>query len=453
MTGPDYQRPELDLPQAFRYAEADAKQTADTEWWKSFDDPVLAALITDALANNHTIKAAAANIEQAAAVLMQVRSPLFPQADYGAAAGRAQTSGLGTGPLSSLIKNPSDSFQVFAGASWEIDLWGRIRRLSEAAQADLFATEEAYRGVILSLVSAVAEGYIQLRGLDEQLAIARRTLEAYGESVELFELQHRHGQVSRLIVEQARSQYQTAAAAIPQIESQIAQTENALSILLGRNPGGIDRGRSILEMVPPAVPAGLPSELLERRPDLAQAEQNLIAANARIGAAKALYFPTISLTGAFGFDSSELSDLFQGSSKIWSYSGSVTGPIFTAGAVKGQVKQAEAAQRAALETYRNAILSAFRDTENALVSRRKLSDELEAREALAAALREYARLARMQYTGGYTPYLTVLDAESQLFPAELNVAQTRTLLLTAYVTLYKSLGGGVGPSQVSVNKK
>ncbi|VBB44073.1 RND efflux system, outer membrane lipoprotein, NodT family [uncultured Desulfatiglans sp.] len=445
MTGPDYHRPEMDVPPSFRYAEADTKQTADTEWWKSFEDPVLTALIGEALTNNHTLKAAAANIEQAAAVLMQVRSPLFPQADYGAAAGRARTSGLGTGPLSSLIENPSDSFQVFAGASWEIDLWGRIRRLSEAARADLFASKEAYRGVILSLVSAVAESYIQLRGLDEQLAIARRTLEAYGESVKLFELQHRHGQVSRLIVEQARSQYQTAAAAIPQIESQIAQTENALSILLGRNPGGIDRGRSILEMALPAVPAGLPSELLERRPDLAQAEQNLIAANARIGAAKALYFPTISLTGAFGFESSELSDLFQGSSKTWSYSGSVTGPIFTAGAIKGQVKQAEAARLASLETYRNTILNAFKDTENALVSRRKLSNELGARESLTAALREYARLARMQYDGGYTPYLTVLDAESQLFPAELNVAQTRTLLLTSYITLYKSLGGGVGP--------
>jgi len=445
MTGPDYHRPELDVPPSFRYAEADAKQTADTEWWKSFEDPVLTALIGEALTNNHTLKAAAANIEQAAAVLMQVRSPLFPQADYGAAAGRARTSGFGTSPLSSLIENPSDSFQVFAGASWEIDLWGRIRRLSEAARADLFASEEAYRGVILSLVSAVAESYIQLRGLDEQLAIARRTLEAYGESVELFELQHRHGQVSRLIVEQARSQYQTAAAAIPQIESQVAQTENALSILLGRNPGGIDRGRSILEMALPAVPAGLPSELLERRPDLAQAEQNLIAANARIGAAKALYFPTISLTGAFGFESSELSDLFQGSSKTWSYSGSVTGPIFTAGAIKGQVKQAEAARLASLETYRDTILNAFKDTENALVSRRKLSNELQARESLAAALREYARLARMQYDGGYTPYLTVLDAESQLFPAELNVAQTRALLLTSYITLYKSLGGGVGP--------
>jgi len=301
---------------------------------------------------------------------------------------------------------------------------------------------EARRGVILSLAASVANSYIQLRGLDAQLEIAQRTLKTYGESVKLFELQFKHGQVSQMTVEQARSQYQTAATAIPQIESQISQVEDGLSILLARNPGSIMRGKSILDLELPAVPAGLPSQILERRPDLAQAEENLIAANAQIGAAKALYFPSISITGALGTQSDELSNLFTGPSRTWNYSGSFIGPIFTAGAIYGQVRQAEAAQQVALLSYKNAILNAFSDVENALVSRQKLSEQLRAQQALVVSLKEYARLAWLQYNGGYTPYLTVLNAESQLFPAELNYAQTRTLVLSAYVNIYKAMGGG-----------
>jgi multidrug efflux system outer membrane protein len=443
MVGPDYQRPRLDLPDSFRYEEADARDVSDADWWKSVEDPVLDGLMDEALGNNLSVKAAAANVLQAAGVLMQVRSPLFPQAEYGGSASRERATELGAAPLlSALVPNPQNSFQLLAGVTWEIDLWGRVRRLSEAAQADLLATREARRGVILSLVASVAQAYIQLRGLDEQLEIARRTLAAYGESVRLFELQFKYGQVSMMTVEQARSQYQTAAAAIPQIESQIAQTENGLSTLLGRSPGPIPRGRSILQLSLPAVPAGLPSLLLERRPDLAQAEQNLIAANAQIGAAKSLYFPTVSLTGALGTQSSELSNLFKGASRTWNYAGSFTGPVFTGGAVYGQVKQAEAGRETALFNYRNAILSAFSDVENALISRLRLSEQLQAQQGLVDSLREYARLAWMQYNGGYTPYLTVLNAESQLFPAELNYAQIRTSLLTAYVTIYKAMGGG-----------
>jgi multidrug efflux system outer membrane protein len=442
MVGPDYEPPTIEMPPAFRYEAAEVRETANTDWWKALQDPVLEALVDEALANNLTVKVAAANILQAAGVLTQVRSPLFPQITYNGGAVRQRSSESGSSPLSSLVENPQKDFQLAAGVNWEIDLWGRIRRLSEAARADLLATREARRGVILSLVAAVSDSYIQLRGLDAQLEIANRTMEAYGESVRLFELQFKHGQVSMMTVEQARSQYQTAASAIPQIESQIAQTENALSILVGRNPGPIRRGRSIQDLALPAIPAGLPSQLLERRPDLAQAEQNLIAANAQIGAAKALYFPSVSLTGILGTQSSELSDLFSGPARTWSYSGSFAGPIFTAGAISGQVKQAEAGRQAALLSYRNAILNAFSDVENALVSRRKLSDQLGAQKNLVASLREYARLAWMQYDGGYTPYLTVLNAESQLFPAELNYAQTKTALLIAYVNLYKAMGGG-----------
>ncbi len=442
MMGPDYHRPTVDTPQSFRYEEKDARDTANTDWWTQFDDPVLDALIAEALANNKTVKIAAANVEQAAGVLMQTRAPLFPQVNYSGSATRERLSQLNATPLSPAIPNPQSSFQLLGGANWEIDLWGRIRRLTESAQANLLATEEARRGVILSLVASLASSYIQLLTLDEQLEIAQRTLSTYGETVNQFELKFKHGQVSIMNVEQARSQYETAAAAIPPIKSQIVQTENAICILLGRNPGQIERGKALSGLTLPTVPSGLPSQLLERRPDLAQAEQDLIAANAQIGAAKALYFPTISLTGALGTSSSDLSNLFQGPARMWSYAGSFTGPIFTAGAIAGQVKQAEAQQKAALLFYENAIQSAFRDVENALSSHKELLDQLQAQERLVRALREYARLARMLYDGGYTQYLTVLYAEAQLFPAELNLAQFYGSTLTSLAGIYQAMGGG-----------
>lgn len=442
MLGPDYRRPAVETPQSFRFEEKDAQDTANTEWWKSFQDPVLEGLISQALASNRSVKAAAANIEQAAAVLMQTRAPFFPQVSASGGGTREQVSEAGAGRLSAFVSNPRNTFQLLAGASWEIDLWGRIRRLTEAARASLLASREARRGVILSLVASVASSYVQLRGLDDQLAIAHRTLETYAESVRLFELQFAHGQVSKMTVEQARSQYETAAAAIPQIESQIAQTEHALCVLLGRIPGPIERGKALSELGIPTIPAGLPSDLLERRPDLAQAEQDLIAANAQIGAAKALYFPTISLTAALGRQSGQLAELFRGGAGVWSYAGTFTGPIFTAGAIRGQVEQAEARRQAVLESYQNAILTAFSDVENVLVARQKLADQLAAQELLVASLKEYDRLAWLQYHGGYTPYLTVLNAESQLFPAELACSQGRTDLLIAHVNLYKAMGGG-----------
>lgn len=441
MMGPDYRRPPLDMPQSFHFETKEAEEAADTEWWKNFQDPVLDALIAEALANNKSVKIAAANIEAAAGVLTQIRAPLFPQASYGADASRQRlsdnTAFPGTGG-----SNPFNTLTLFGGVTWELDLWGRVRRLSEAARADLLASEEARRGVILSLVASVAGSYMQLRGLDEQLAIARRNLGAYEESVNLYNLQFQYGLISQMVVEQARTQYETAAALIPQLESQIVQNQNALSILLGRNPGPIARGKTLQELGFPAVPAGLPSQLLERRPDLAQAEQNLIAANALIGAARALYFPTISLTGSYGFESSKLSDLFKSPSRTWSYSGSITGPLFTAGAISGQVQESEATQKAALIGYEAAIQAAFADVENALVIRQKLIGQLEAQERLVRANREYERLAKMQYDEGYAPYLTVLNAQQLLFPAELDLAQLRASLFTSYANLYKAMGGG-----------
>ena len=442
MIGPNYHRPTVDVPPAYRYEIAEARDAANAAWWQQFQDPVLDGLIADALAHNLSIQIAAANVEQAAAVLTQAKALLYPQASYSADAAEQRGSETGAAPIPATVPNPQTSYQVLAGASWELDLWGRIRRLSEAARAQLLATEEARRGVILSLVAGVANGYVQLRAFDEQLVIAQRTKEAYGASVRLFELQFKHGLKSRMTVEQARTQYETAAAAVPQIEAQIAQTENALSVLLGRNPGPIPRGLSIEALTMPPVPSGIPSEVLEQRPDVRQAEQLLVAANAQIGAAKALYFPTISLTGAYGTASAELDNLFKGPSKVWSYTGSILGPIFAGGAIRAGVRQTEAARKAAELGYGAAIQSAFADVDDALVSRQKLTEQLDAQGRLVAAAREYARLAQLQFVGGVAPYMTVLQAQQALFPAELNEVQLRSLLFASTVNVYKAMGGG-----------
>jgi len=442
MLGPNYHRPAVEVPPAFRYEIAEARDAANAVWWQQFQDPVLDELIADALAHNLSVQIAAANVEQAAAVLTQAKSPLYPQVGYSGSGARERGSEAGAVPIPASVPNPQTSYQVLAGASWELDLWGRIRRLSEAARAQLLATEEARRGLILSLVSSVANGYVQLRAFDEQLVIARSTKEAYGESVRLFELQYKHGLKSQMTVEQARTQYETAAAAIPQIEAQIAQTENALSVLLGRNPGPIPRGLSIVALSLPPVPSGVPSAVLEQRPDVRQAEQVLVAANAQIGAAKALYFPTISLTGAYGTASADLDGLFKGPSRIWSYVGSIVGPLFTGGAVRAGVRQAEAGRRAAELGYAAVIQSAFADVDDALVTRQKLVEQLDAQGRLVAAAREYARLAQLQFEGGVAPYMTVLQAQQALFPAELNEAQLRSSLFASTVNVYKAMGGG-----------
>jgi outer membrane protein, multidrug efflux system len=442
MLGPNYHRPAVDTPQAYRYEVKDSRDTVNTLWWQQFQDPVLDRLIDEALANNKSVKIAAANVEQAAGLLTQTRAALFPQFGYGASGTRFRDSERMATPVPASVPNPQTAYQVLATASWELDLWGRIRRLTEAAQANLLATEEARRGVILSLVATVASSYLQLRGLDEQLVISQRSLATYAESVKLFELQFKYGQVSQMTVEQARTQYETAAATIPQIENQIVQIENALSILLGKNPGTIPRGKSIYALVLPGVPSGIPSQVLERRPDILLAEQNLIAANAQIGAARALYFPSISLTGTYGDASRDLHKLFNGPARMWNYTGSITGPLFTFGAISGQVRQAEAAAKAALIGYEAVIQAAFADVENSLVSRTKLSEQLSAQSRLVGASKEYERLARLQYDGGYAPYSTVLQAQQQLFPAELTLAQNRASVFISYVTIYQAMGGG-----------
>jgi multidrug efflux system outer membrane protein len=442
MVGPDYTRPTVEAPASFRFEPKQVADTADSTWWQSFGDPVLDQLVGEALANNKDLRIAVANVERAAGVVMQVRAPLFPQAGYGAGVGRYRFSESNTVALPADLSNPTNFGTVAATASWEPDFWGRIRRQTEAAQVSLLATDDARRALVLSLVAQVASTYIQLRQLDEQLAIAQRTLETYGASLQITRDKFEFGQVSQMNVAQVESQYETAAAKIPQIRAQIVATENALGILLGRNPGPIPRGKSVLALDLPAVPAGLPSQLLERRPDIQRAEQELIAANATIGAAKALYFPSISLTGALGTASTQLGNLFTGPNAAWSFAGQVTGPIFTAGAVSGQVAQAEAARKAALANYERSIQNAFADVETALSNREQLVAQLAAQERLVKSLQEYSELSRLLFDGGYAPYSTVLQAEQQLFPEELNLAAVRAQLFASYVAIYRAMGGG-----------
>lgn len=442
MIGPDFLRPKVETPAAFRYEEKTARDLVNTQWWKQLGDPVLEALIGEALANNLNVQIAATNVQAAAAVLTQTQSALYPQIGYQGNAAQQRFSERNAVPLNLGIPNPHNAYAALLDASWEIDLWGRIRRLSESARASALATEEARRGVILSLVASVASSYIQLRSFDTQLDIAQRTLLTYAGSVKLFELQFKYGQISLMTVEQARSQYETAAAAIPQIQREIALTENALSILCGRNPGPVARGKALAALLVPDIPSGVPSQLLERRPDIAQAEQQLVAANAQIGAAKAQYFPAISLTGSSGSSSSQLSGLFSGGPRAWSFAGAVAGPIFTGGLISGQVAQAEAGQQAALLNYRLVIQTAFADVENALVTNQATTEQVAAEGRRVRALREYVRLATLQYNGGYADYLTVLNAQQQLFPAEINYAQNLGRVYTSLVGIYKAMGGG-----------
>ncbi|MGH8576591.1 MAG: efflux transporter outer membrane subunit [Gammaproteobacteria bacterium] len=440
--GPDYVRPDLDLPKTFRFEEREARDLANTAWWNQFRDPVLAELIRIALVENKDLRIATARIEEFAGRFRSTRADLFPQIGYSVSATGLRSSEVGPVPLTPGVDNPESVYDSLFTVTWELDVWGRIRRLSEAARAELLASEEGRRGVILTLVSGVAGGYVNLRDLDKQLAISHRTVKTREEALRLFERRFKGGVVSEVELAQVRSEYEAALATIPQIETAIAQNENALSVLLGRDPGPIRRARSIDEMALPQVPAGLPSELLARRPDLRQAEQNLIAANARIGAARALYYPRIALTTLLGFSSVELSDLFIGPAHTWQFAGSLVGPIFTAGAIEGTVEQAESQQQQLLVAYERAIQNAFREVDDALIGHRKSRERLASQARQIDALRHYARLARLRFEGGYTSYLEVLDAERSLFNAELSHAQTQNDVIQALINTYKAMGGG-----------
>lgn len=437
MIGPDYFRPSIDTPTAWRLSEKSANDLADSTWWQQFNDPVLSDLVATALRENKDLLIASARIEEYAGRYGVTRSQLFPQVGAGYDVYRQRNTIPGT-----TTTGDYNSYQALLSASWEIDLWGKIRRQSEAANAQLIATEEGRQGVILTLVGNVVGGYITLRDLDRQLEIATGTAQTRGASYQLFKDRYEGGVISLLELSQNKSQYEEALASIPALEKSIAQQENALSVLLGRNPGPIARGLTIDQLAPPAIPEGLPSTLLERRPDLRQAEQTLIAANAQIGAAKAAYYPSISLTGVLGVASGSLSNLFESSSKVWQYGGAISMPIFTAGGLAGQLKVAEAQQQQALFTYQKAIQNAFREVNDALIGQDRIGAQLAAQGQQVDALKVYADTARLRYDNGYTSYIEVLDAERSLFSAQLQYAQTQEARLQAMISLYKAMGGG-----------
>jgi len=440
--GPDWRQPRVDTPPAWRIEYAQAVEIANTRWWEAFGDPVLDRLVDDALRENRDLVQAAARVDQFLGALRATRSQFYPQVNYSGEASRNRASQNGPTPLPAGVDRNYSLYDAALGASWQIDLFGRVRRQAEAAQAQVYASEQGRRGVVLSVVSAVTTGYIALRGLDRQLEIARATEKNYASSLQIFELRHKGGAVSELERSQVESQYRQAQAAVPALERQVAQQENLLSVLLGRNPGPIPRGRAIEALVDPVIPAGLPATLLERRPDILQAEQNLRAANASIGVAKSLYFPTLSLTGIFGLQSTSLDNFTKSASSTGSVALALTGPIFTFGGIEGQVASAQAAQREALAFYEQVVLNAFRETNDALVGVEKLREEYDALARRTLALRTYARLSRAKYEGGASGYLEVLYAENELFAAELNAIATLAQRHAELVNLYKALGGG-----------
>jgi len=440
--GPDYQRPAVETPANYRFEDAQARDTANTAWWTQFGDRELERLIGIALAENKDVLVAAARVEEYYGRYGVQRGQQFPQAGLDAQAGSQQASRVGTPAIPAPATVRTDFYSVDLGVSFEIDLWGRLRRGTEAARADLLAVEENRRTVILTLVSSVATAYVNLLDLDRQLEISRNTLRARAESLRIFELRFKGGTISELELQQVRSEYEVALAAIPSFEKQIAQQENNLSVLLGRNPGPLARGGTLEKLALPAVPAGLPSALLERRPDIRRAEQQLVAANARIGVAKAAFYPSISLTGVLGVASADLSKLFTSDARTWTYAGSVNQPIFTGGTLSGQLAVSEAQQKQALYTYLQSIQTAFGEVENSLVDQAKTREQLAAQGRQVEALGRYAYLARLRYENGYTSYIEVLDSERSLFQAQIQLVQTQGQLYFALINLYKALGGG-----------
>lgn len=437
--GPDYQRPAVETPANWQIDIQQANDLANTRWWEQFQDPILNELIQIALQENKDVKIAAARVDEFLGRYGVTRSEQFPQVGASAAGARVRNSESGD---IALPENPTDSYRIDLGVSFELDLWGKLRRATEAARADLLATEEAQRTVILTLVSQLANSYVRLLDFDRQLAITHATLDTRQESVRINRLRFQAGLISELDYQQAVAEYQNAAVQVPLLERLIVQQENAISLLLGRNPGKIIRDRTLERLALPQVPGGLPSELLERRPDIRQAEQRLIAANAQIGVAKAAFFPSISLTGFLGTASTDLSDLFKGPSKTWQFAGDLLQPIFTGGALTGQLQVAEAQQQQALLSYQQTIQNAFAEVDNSLIAVVKLREQLKDEVAQINALQRYLDLATLRYRNGYSDYLTVVDAERNLYTAQLQYVRDQANLFIALVDLYKAMGGG-----------
>jgi multidrug efflux system outer membrane protein len=442
--GPNYQRPKVEVPGEYRglpataLGAASAESLGDAKWWTVFRDEQLQALIRTALKQNYDLRIAAERVLAAQAQLRIARSNQYPTAGVGVVGTSERQP---TSPMSPPYR--WDFMEVGGSASWDIDFWGKYRRATEAARANLAQTEWGKCAVVSTLVANVATAYFRLRALDLDLEITRRTLASRQESLRLTRLLADQGAASMVDVRQAEQLVYVASAALPDLERQIEQEENYLSLLLAQNPGPIARGRSLTEQPrPPVVPAGVPSQLLERRPDIHEAEQQLIAANAQIGVARAAYFPDISLTGTAGFMSSALTKLFTTSAGVWDVAASVTQPAFTAGKLQANVRLAEAQQRQALLAYQQTIQNAFRDVADALVAYQKTREVREQQELLAAAAQDSTRLAHVRYDGGASTYLEVLTNETNYLTAELNLSQARLNEMLSLVQIYSALGGG-----------
>ncbi|PTU69881.1 efflux transporter outer membrane subunit [Chromobacterium haemolyticum] len=439
--GPDYSRPKLELPDS---AQAQSPAIA-MDWWKQFNDPVLDQLIAEALEHNQDLAVAAARVDEAAAQAGIARAQLLPALNANAGYQRGRTSTATTTPGAPLV---SDVRNANLTASWELDLWGKLRRGNEAARADFAASRFARDSSKLAIAAQTAQTYFQLRAYDAQLDIAKRTLQSREESLKLQTKRFKGGLISELDQQQAEAEAASARAKVPQIASALAQTESALGVLLGHSPkqlvaGGIQRGQSLDALsAPPEVPAGLSSSLLERRPDIAASEQQLIAANARIGVARAAYFPSISLSGALGSQSLSLDTLFTGPTRTWSFVGNLAAPVFNFGQTGYAVDAANARQKQALAQYQKTVQSAFKDALDALSGYGAARDIQAAQTTQFQALNKSLRLANLRYDNGYASYLDVLDAQRNSFQAELGLVSAKLDQLNAVVGLYKALGGG-----------
>jgi outer membrane protein, multidrug efflux system len=442
--GPDYSRPDIPTSDSFRMAEEgkDLPSLANTLWWELYRDAELQKLIRVALEENKDLKRAVATVDEFAARALVAKTDFAPQMNV-------TTNAPAFGNTKNLafpgFPNPFN-YYVQGNLAWELDIWGRIRRSNEAALGDLLAREENRRALIVQIVGGVAQAYFDLRQFDMQLDIAKRTLQAWEESVRIAQLRLREGVIKRLDLDQFEAERENAAARIAELKRQMVQKENELSLLLGRNPGQISRGHSLTEQVmPPVVPAGLPSELLQRRPDVIQAEQQLAAATARIGQAKADRFPKLSITGGLGIASPQLSQLVTHETFFGVAGPSLAGPLFNAQVLGFQQEAAEAQAKQAVAQYEQTILVAFREVEDALVAVSTAREQAAAQERQVTALRSALHLANLRYQGGLANYLDVLIAQRSLFDAELSLASTRRLHLVSVVQLYKALGGGWSP--------
>jgi len=440
--GPNYHRPKVDVPATYRgpspQPQSSEPSFGDQKWWEVFQDPQLQELIRTSLQNNYDVRIAATRILEAAAQLGITRADQLPAINAGASAVNQRTARQK--PLPELETNATSVGPSFA---WELDFWGKYRRATEAARANLLATEWAQRAVMNTLVSNVAAAYFQLRAYDLQLEISRRTLASRQNSLQLTQTLARGGATNMLDVRQAEQLVAVAAENIPDLERRIQQQENFISTLLGNNPGPVARGMKLTEQpLLPEVPAGIPSRLLERRPDIRAAEAQLIAANAQIGVAKAAYFPQITLTANSGFQSSALTSLFTGPAGFWNFGGSLAQPIFAGGRIRSGVRLSEARQKELVLSYQQTIQQAFRGVSDALIGYRKSHEFRQHQEELVLAAEDAARLSNVRYRGGAASYLEVLTNETNAFSAELGLAQARLNELSSLVDIYRNLGGG-----------